>query len=245
MQKVSFMNSRGLRLVGVLHATESPTKKAVIISHGFSSNKEGSHGKFSKIAESLAAMGIASLRFDFSGCGESDPDTITVSKEVDDLKSAIAFMRSKGYARIALLGSSLGGLVSILAYDKGIRTLVLWAPVTKAKVPSSVKSPEVRKELEKKGSIIIRNKKGEYRVGREFLAERLGFEREGAMSQVKCPVLIVHGDADDVLPFQDSVEAIRLMPKGSRLEVIKGANHHFTGKVDRVVSVSLEWLKSL
>jgi len=245
MEKVSFRNSRGLRLVGILHVPQNPTKRAVIMSHGFTSNKDGSHGKIPKAAERLAAMGFAVLRFDFSGCGESDPDTITVAKQVDDLKSAIAFMRGKGYMEIALVGSSLGGLVSILAYDKGIRTLVLWAPVTRAKIPSSLQSESARKELEEKGFLIIRNKKGVYKVDKEFMTERTMLDSKKILAAIKCPVLIVHGDADDILPLQHSREAMRYLPKGSRLEVIEGANHHFTGKVDEVIGMTVEWIRKL
>jgi alpha-beta hydrolase superfamily lysophospholipase len=243
-QKLSFRNSRGLNLVGILHAPENPTSKAVIIVHGFTSNKEGSHGKIPKAAERLTTMGLAVLRFDFSGCGESDPDTITVSKQVDDLKSATAFMRGKGYTEIALVGSSLGGLVSILAYDKDIKTMALWAPVTKAKIPSSLQSESARKELEEKGFLIIRNKKGVYKVDKEFMSERTTLNRKKILSRIKCPVLIVHGDTDDILPLQDSKEAIQYLPKGSRLEVIPGANHHFTGKVDEVINLTVEWMKN-
>jgi alpha-beta hydrolase superfamily lysophospholipase len=245
MENVSFRNSRGLRLTGVLHLTQKPTKKAVITAHGFTSDKDGSHGKFPRLAQELSGSGIATLRFDFSGCGESDTDTITVAKQVDDLRSAITFMRGKGYSRIALVGSSLGGLVSLLAYDKNIRTMALWAPVTKAKVPHLLDNQASQKEFQERGFATIKNKKGTYRVGKEFMTERTSLDRKKILSAVRCPVLILHGNKDNILPLQDSSEAIRLLPKGSRLEVIEGANHHFTGKVDEVVSVSAKWLEKL
>ena len=243
--QVSFRNSRNLNLAGILHTPAKPTNKAVICSHGFTSNKDGSHGKFPRLGEALSKIGIATLRFDFSGCGESDPDTITVSKQVDDLKSAIAFMRWRGYNDLVLIGSSLGGLISLLAYDKDILTMSLWAPVTKAKTPGHLKTPEARKELLEKGVVTITNKKGTYRVDKRFLEERETLAHQDILSRIKCPVLIIHGDADDVLPYQDSVEAIKHLPRGSRLDIMKGANHHFTGKVDELVYLTVKWLESL
>ncbi|MCX6815026.1 MAG: alpha/beta hydrolase [Candidatus Aenigmarchaeota archaeon] len=244
MERVTFRNSRGLNLVGILHTPERPTKKAVIIAHGFTSDKTGSHEKIPKLAQRLEAIGIAVLRFDFSGCGESDPDTITVAKEVDDLRSAILFMRGKGYTEIALVGSSLGGLISILSYDKDIYTLVLWAPVTTAKVPSIYSTKEVKEQLDKKGFAMIKNARGvEHKIERLYVNERKGVDREKILSAVKKPVMIIHGDADDIVPVQDSREAIKLLPKGSKLEIIEGGNHFFTGKVDEVIGLTVKWLE--
>ncbi len=242
-QKVSFRNTRGLNLVGILHTPEKPANRAVIIAHGFTSNKDGSHGKFPKLAEKLMPLGFATLRFDFSGCGESQADTITVAKQVKDLKDAIKFMRSKGYSEIALTGSSLGGLDCLLAYDEGIITMVLWAPVTKANMPSAFKSPESRRELKEKGIVTITNKKGVFRVSKEFLDERTSLNLKELLYRIACPVLIVHGDHDKIIPLEDSRETLELLPKGSRLEVIKGADHHFTGRVDEIIGVTVEWIK--
>ena len=84
-----------------------------------------------KIAQSLIENNFSVLRFDFSGCGESEGGKITVENEVDDLKSAINFIQEKGFSRIGLIGESLGGLVSLLAYNsKNIGTLVKEISVT-------------------------------------------------------------------------------------------------------------------
>jgi len=246
MQKVFFRNSRGLNLAGILHTPENHSKKAVITAHGFTSNKSGSFEKFPRMAEELLKLDIATLRFDFSGCGESDPDTIMVARQVDDLKAAIAFMRGKGYTEIALLGSSLGGLVSVLAYEKGIKTMVLWAPVTDAKIPSICSEREIVAQFREKGFAIIRNRKGtEHRVAREYLAERKSINQKEILSKIRCPVLIVHGNKDEMVPIGHSREAVNYLPKGSKLEVIKGADHFFTGKVDKVIEISGKWLERL
>ncbi len=93
MEKLKFINSKGLTLVGNLYRTDSDS--VVIMAHGFTNNKS-SQGRFDLIASALNKININAFTFDFSGCGESDSEVITVENEVDDLKSAIDFMKSYG-----------------------------------------------------------------------------------------------------------------------------------------------------
>lgn len=101
MNRVEFTNSKNLKLVGNLYPSVGDS--IIIMCHGFLSNKY-SRGRFDRLIKVLNKSGFSALAFDFRGCGESDDDSITVDKEVDDLKSAIAFVKSKGYKRIALYG---------------------------------------------------------------------------------------------------------------------------------------------
>lgn len=94
MERVTFKNSRKLTLVG--HLYPSTSESIIIMCHGFMSSKY-SKGRFEKLATAFNKSGHSALLFDFSGCGESDDDILTVEKEVDDLKSAIQFVKSKGY----------------------------------------------------------------------------------------------------------------------------------------------------
>ena len=65
-----------------------------------------------------------------SGCGESDDDSLTVEKEVDDLRSAIAFVRSRGYGKVALFGHSLGTLICLRCSAPDIATMILLGACT-------------------------------------------------------------------------------------------------------------------
>jgi pimeloyl-ACP methyl ester carboxylesterase len=70
----------------------------------------------------------SALASDFSGCGESDDDSLPVAKQVDDLRSAIA--RAQGFQRIGLFGNSLGTLICLRAYSPEIATMILMGAVT-------------------------------------------------------------------------------------------------------------------
>lgn len=239
-ERVVFQDSRGLRLIGVLKPVK--TDKIIIMSHGFTGDKD-EEGRFVKAAGKFSKAGFAVLRFDFAGSGESDFTGTTVSGWVDDLRSAIKFVKQR-YKKIGLLGLSQGGLCSILSYDKQISTLVLWAPVTKAKTPGSLKDPKIRKELEKKGWVLIKNEAGkEFRVEKEYLTLRESINQQEILSKIKCPVLIIHGNKDDVVPSEHSKTAMNFLPKGSKLEILENAGHSLEERIDTATSLSTDWFK--
>ncbi len=240
-KRIVFQNSRGLNLVGVLHLPEGKTNAAIIISHGFAANKD--RPRLVALAETLSKNGFVALRFDFSGCGESDGDKITLKNQVDDLRSAINYMRKKGYTNIGLLGESLGALVSILACDNEIKTLVLWAPVTKSKVPAMFQKEELRRELNERGFIIYQKDGKRFIVPKEYLEERKSVNQREILSKIRIPVLIIHGNKDNVVPLEHSKEAMKFLPENSKLEIIKDANHKLDDKMDVVISLSVNWFK--
>src|SRR3989344_5164855 len=128
MEKVRFENSKGKQLVGNIHIPEGNTDKGVIITHGFSSSKD--RDRRVKLAESLCSYGYGVLRFNFGGSEGSYKTGLRPSYQVDDLKSAIRYMKSKGYNHIGLASESLGGLISIMSYQHNVNAMVLYSPVT-------------------------------------------------------------------------------------------------------------------
>lgn len=127
MQRVTFQNSHKLTLVG--HLYPSTSQSIIILCHGFTSDKS-SRGRFDKLANSFQRLGYSALAFDFSGCGESDDDRLTLAKQVDDLHSVISFVTSMGYTKIALYGNSLGSTVCLQCYTPQISTMVLTGALT-------------------------------------------------------------------------------------------------------------------
>src|SRR5512139_259983 len=129
-EKVSFM-SDGMKISGILHLPEKENPPCVITSHGLLSSKDSD--KYIALGEQISREGMAMLRFDFRGIGESEgsEEDNTISKKVIDLGAAIDFIRSYPILgnQIGLLGSSLGGFLSLMkaSMDKEIRAVVIWA----------------------------------------------------------------------------------------------------------------------
>jgi alpha/beta superfamily hydrolase len=130
-KNVEFKNSRGDKLAGILNETNSKDW-VLIMAHGFTSNKNTKN--FVKLSEMLEGKNISSLRFDFWGHGESDGNfsDITISEAVDDILNAIKFVKELGYKNVGLLGSSFGGISSIMASSKtsDLSFLCLKSPVS-------------------------------------------------------------------------------------------------------------------
>ncbi len=241
MEKIAFQNSRGTKLAGVLHLPKEKANSAIIISHGFAADKD--RACLIKLADSLSENGFTVLRFDFGGCGESEDREITVKNQVDDLKSAIEYMIKKGYSNMGLLGESLGGLISILAYDDEIKALVLWAPVTKSKIPSILQKKELRQELNDRGFIVYQKDGRGFKIPKKYLEERQAVNQKEILSKIKAPVLIVHGDKDYTVPLEQSKEAMQFLSGGSILEIVKYGDQKLDDKMNEVMPLSVNWFK--
>ncbi|MFA5797226.1 MAG: alpha/beta hydrolase [Candidatus Woesearchaeota archaeon] len=246
MERVIFKNSRNQSLVG--HLYTSASKSIIIISHAMANDKS-ERGKLDRVAKELNQSEYNVLVFDFSGCGESDDDTLTVEKEVDDLKSAIHFSKSRGYTKIGLFGHSLGCLVSLKCYTPDIHTMVLWSPITdKVKYTWDERlSKEQLHELEHKGYFTRTRKNAirtTYQVDKQMLIDREIVDQKDLLKNVTCPILLIHGTKDTTVPITDSEEAITLLSQDSKLELVDGADHDFNEHVDSIVRLSTDWFLS-
>lgn len=105
----------------------------VVLCHGFTGNRQGD-GHFAPLAEDLAAHGIATVRFDFAGCGDSTEPYVnyTLANMAADVDSVIGYMQATyGTGKTALVGHSMGGRLASLYPHLGqypVTALALWSP---------------------------------------------------------------------------------------------------------------------
>src|SRR5271168_2919208 len=175
---------------------------------------------FVKTAHALARKGIASLRFDFRGSGNSEGDFVdtTIRGEVEDLSVALHLALSHGYTRIGLLGESMGGTVAILGSDARYKALVLWYPAIEL-MDTSLQhylSEEHAAELSSEGYVT----EGDIRIGRPFLDEVKTLSLQSIIPTISQPVLFIHGDLDDDVPHSHSLDAANLLRAPYHLEII-------------------------
>ena len=127
----------GQQIFAVLHrpaGVECPP--VVVVHHGFASSKHGFNRCYVTLAEHLAKSGIATLRFDFRGSGDSE-GTLTNLSFQDLVSDSVAVLESietlEGIdaQRIGLFGASLGGAIAVIAaaHFGQVNALALWAPV--------------------------------------------------------------------------------------------------------------------
>lgn len=135
------LQSQGLKLFGVLHRPViSKPVPGILICHGYAGTKVGRYRMYVRLSEALAKAGIASLRIDFRGCGDSEGSfsDATFEGQVADAHLALKnLLANEGILsdRVGLLGRSMGGLVAIAVARRygNIKSLGLWCPVFSAR----------------------------------------------------------------------------------------------------------------
>ncbi len=231
-EKLYFKNSQGIRLCAVLsNPTNNKEKSIIVLCHGFSTSKDGR--TYTRLEDILTQRDLSTFRLDFFGHGESEGkfEDITTSEAVDDVLSAIRFLKDSGYVKIGLMGSSFGGLASILAAAKSKEpyVLALKSPVSNhLEVLSNRFTTKDREYWRKKGFVEMTGVDDEWhRLNYSFYedAERIdGYE---AAQKIRIPTLIVHGDEDETVPLKQSKKTAGLIAN-CRLEIIKGADHTYS-----------------
>lgn len=247
MERVAFINSRNLTLIGNFYPSVSDA--IIIMCHGFRSDKN-SKGRFPKLAKAFNDLGHHVLTFDFSGCGESDDDSLTMAKQVEDLKSAISYVKSRGYKRIALYGHSLGSAICLKCFSSEILTMVLSGALTDSMQYNwnDYFTAEQLRDLEEKGQIVekVEGPRKEVIIDKQMLMDFALLDQTRLLKEVTCPVLIIHGnnDEEEKLLCERSQRAMKFLSSTSKLEIIDGANHSFMDYLDVLSHLASNWFKS-
>ena len=229
-EEVSF-KSEGQRISGILHLPEREHPPCVIASHGLQSSKNSE--KYIALGERLAGEGMAMLRFDFRGVGESEGriEDDTVSRRIVDLGSAIGFVRSHPGVgnRIGLVGSSLGGYVTLIraSMEKEISAIVIWA------------TPFHLDDLgSKKGS-------EEHPLPGEAFFKDVPKHRLLPLLPKVSNCLVIHGEKDEVVPVDQACEIFHSLGAPKEIHVVEGADHRLTDPAhrQRAMDLTTEWFK--
>lgn len=246
--KVYFDTKSGNRLVGILDVPKKHTGKVVILCHGFSSSKEGE--KYQKLAALFTKEGIAALRFDFFGHGESEGSfsRITLTQAVDDVLSAIDFLEKLGFVDIGAVGVSFGGKAVFVAAGKSrrIKVLTLVAPAIDGKALQKLTYGEKGiRQWKEDGKIKYDGKHGKHDLFYTFFEDLKHFNYVGIARHVKIPTLIIHGDEDTIVPVSHSQKLFKELDGFKQLEVILGCNHFFERETDRqqLYDLTVAWIK--
>lgn len=211
----------------------------VVMAHGFCDNRH-SFGRFDRLADGFTEAGYDVLTFDFSGCGQSEPDVITVANEVEDLTAVLDHVKELGYQRIGMYGHSLGGTICLKAYDGTPETIVLTGTPTDAIHYDWLKYYGQKRYQRLKDDGVLRI--GQWTITNQSLRDFEEFDQQALLAHVKCPVLLVHGDDwEERSLARYSQKGIALLPAGSRLEIVEGAAHSFKNHVARLLELAVDW----
>jgi dienelactone hydrolase len=214
----------------------------VVLAHGHGGSRtEG--GAFPSIAMALAERGIASVRMDFPGCGDSTESFAenNLTNMLLDLQAARVFAEEQivvDSERVGLLGFSMGGRLVVLLseIDPSYRTMVTWAPAVLDRAerervvtfggPDEYEEHKLRAQQE--GSSMYTTQWGtQLDVGPGYFADLEATFPLAALAKFKGPFLVIYGDADDTVWPSISESALKAATSSSEVVELRisGAGH--------------------
>jgi len=244
---ITFKNKNNKELMGVLHLPAREKPPLVIICHGFQNTKTDK--KLIKLGRAVCEEGIAAFRFDFEGCGDSEGDAqeITVEGQACDLDSAVQAIQEEidlDMKKVAFVGASLGSVIIslFLKEKKGMaKTAVFWSQGFNQKsLFKKWHATEEKEEMKDKGVIYKKDKE----IGKDYYLENKDKDYSFALSQLRLPILIMHGKKDEDVPLEFS-EKLEKKHKNVSLTVLPKGNHKFNDykSQERLIKETVRWLK--
>ena len=233
-------NAAGERLDYAAHAGTEGSRELVVIGHGVTANKDREWAL--TLSQALAQAGLASLRFSFSGNGESEGDfrDSCPSKEVEDLGAVLD--ATEGW-RVTFVGHSMGGAVGVLraSRDPRIERLVSLAGMVDTDDFARRKFGEVEP------GVGCMWDKPECPLSQAFLDDMAAIGSvEPLAEQVRVPWLLVHGTADTVVPFEESERVLARATGPAELLTLEGVDHVFSdGAAEAMAAGVVAWLQPL
>ena len=216
----------------------------VVFCHGFGGTKEGP--LFELITDSLQKHGIASIRFDFNGHGESEGkfEEMTVPNEINDAKKVVEYVRDLRYvSKVALVGHSQGGVVaSMTAGELGsdISAVVLMAPAAVLR-DDAIRGSTFGKQYNPLDPPEYVELWGPQRLGRNYIKTAFSLPIYETAANYHGPALIIHGNGDRIVPYTYGLR-FHQQWKGSEYVLQEYFDHGFSQNIYRTTDIVSDFL---
>lgn len=239
-------NLQGEQLDYAFHLGRENPKRLILIGHGVTGDKDRPWAQ--ALAEALSDAGSSALRFSFSGNGQSQGDfrASTISKEVTDLRAIIEAAQQAGYKEIGYAGHSMGGAVGVLraADDPRLNFLISLAGMVHTAKFTQV---EFGDQIPDEGFMWDEK---DCPLSSTFVNDLTQIDTLLPLgSKIQIPWLLVHGDQDDVVPIEESLQMFDQASKTScniKFIEILGSNHVFADAgLQPMISAVTQWVNTL
>jgi putative redox protein len=216
-ENVRFENSRGEQLSGVLHTPDTAHVAAcAVFAHCFTCTKNIKAAV--NISEALAGEGLAVLRFDFTGLGQSEGDFADThfSSNVQDLVDAAVFMAGRFEPPAILVGHSLGGTAVLAAAHQleSVKAVATVGSPADAEHVLHLLDDDIE-AIEQQGEAQVSLAGRPFRIRRDFVDDvRSQSVRDGIRS-LRRALLVMHSPVDELVPIEQAsqIYASALHPK--------------------------------
>ena len=228
-------------------AGNGEARPAVVLSHGFTVDGTESHRIFLRMADRYNAAGIATVNFDYFGCGYSDGDfsEFSVSNAVADLGTVIDWAhRQDGVAgQVVIHGQSLGTAVAtvVAAGRDDLAGCVMWN--LSADLPRRYRAM-LGDDIFSDGQTWVRDKG--YRITKDFMDDVDRYDILGYYRDWRTPTFFVSSGADTKGEPELAERACAMAGEPASRLVVQDANHSFKCQPDledQAASATLSWVR--
>jgi putative redox protein len=232
--KISFENETGHKLAALLDLPEGDQVIGyALFAHCFTCSKD--YKGVVRVSKALAAEGIAVLRFDFTGLGESEGDfaDTTFSSNVADLVAAAEYMARELEAPKLLIGHSLGGAAVIHAaafIPSAVAVATLAAPSSTDHLVSVIRSSG--EDIERTGEADVQISGRTFKIRREFLDDLSKVNMRNAVAGLGRPLLVCHSPVDRTVEIENAIEIFTAAQQPKSFLALDSADHLFSKAAD-------------
>lgn len=233
-QKVTFTNENGLELSGVL---EFPSicniKTYALFAHCFTCSKNNTAAK--TISQNLSKLGIAVLRFDFTGIGNSEGKLKDshFKTNIGDIKSAYHFLEENYLPPTILIGHSLGGaamLHSAHLFSTIKLTVTIGAPATPTHLSKLFTTS--LEEINKNGEAEVNIGGQSFYIDKNFISQLEENSNYHHMKAYKKALLIFHSPIDSIVNINEAAEIYQHANHPKNFISLDKADHLLTNPED-------------
>jgi len=246
-KKVFFTNDNGYQLSARLEMPLSKKPDAyAVFAHVFTGSKNLSATRH--ISRSLTLHGLAVLRFDFTGLGDSEGDfaDTNFSSNVEDLLAACQFLEENYEAPKIIIGHSLGGAASIFAASK-VASVTAVATVGAPSEPEHVTHLLSNKidKIEEEGVAQVNIGGQVFTIKKHFLDDLRSKDMYNVISDLGKALLVLHSPQDRVVEIDNAAKIYHAAKHPKSFVTLNNADHMLTNKDDAyyVGNVISSWVK--
>ena len=246
-EPIHFDNQWGEKLAATLHRPQTSEGRGVVLAHCFTCSRHT--GILQQLAQDLSSEGFLALRFDFSGNGQSEGifAESTYSKQIIEVQTAVEFLSAEGAKWIGAAGHSMGGLISFLAgaQTDSIKAVCALASRLTGFRAMHFLSREQRDTLQRTGEVDFSSRGRPLKLTSEFFADADKFKPADVIKAITKPLLVVHGDRDQIIPVEEAYKTRDLGNDRVVLEIVSNADHMFSREEDRraISQIAVRWFK--
>jgi len=246
IERFQFMGSEGQQLAASLDLPEREPIAYALFAHCFTCGKDVLAAK--RIAVTLAAKGIAVLRFDFTGLGSSEGDfaNSTFSSNVADLVRAADHLRAARKGATILIGHSLGG-AAVLAAAAQIPDAEAVVTIAAPSDPGHVTGlfAERIEDIRKQGKVEVSLAGRPFQIKREFLDDIAEHNLMTHVARLHKALLVMHAPTDDTVGIDNATRIFVAARHPKSFVSLADADHLLTQKRDAgyVADVIAAWVE--